>query len=284
VCQQLIHMADQRTTPGCRTAAEPETPDRAVYTLSPDRQRIAVLEWMLHPPRPRTPVLMLRFGSFRYDVTRRAVSTRDTRIGRLTVHDTRDGRILASVAGLVAGEPRWSQDSRWLAGIRPADEGHTLWILDTESGTAIEPDLRVSSSLLDHNAGPPLWWADPATLVTLRDAMDRSVIDSCTDLVAGPGPGDTAKMEHRDLLAIAGAARVDLVTVDGLLIARHLTIAGCRADANGIHAAVTASTQQLSAFLTTGEIPAPSRYSPWQPVFRAWRTPGPPGGSCSGGG
>jgi hypothetical protein len=241
-----------------RVAAELDAPYRAVYTLSPDGQRVAVLEWTLHPPRPRTPVRLLRFGSFCYDVTRRAVSSRGMRIGRLTVHDTRDGRMLTWVPGFVAGEPRWSQDSRWLAGVRPPDDGHALWILDTDSGIIAEPDLRASSSLLNPGAGPPLWWADPFTLVTLRDAID---------VVSQPGPGEAAESGQRDLLAIAGAARVDLVTVEGLLIARHVALADCRADAAGVHACVVGSPHQLATLLSTGQTPAPTHYCPWQPAL-----------------
>ncbi|HXL88541.1 MAG TPA: hypothetical protein VN969_06075 [Streptosporangiaceae bacterium] len=241
-------------------------PNGTRYTVSPDGRRVAVLESIPYPPRPRIPVLLLRFGSFCYDVTRRGDSTRDMRIGRLAVHDTRDGRLLARLGGLVAGEPRWSQDSRWLAGVRPPDDGHALWVLDSGSGIIAEPDLRVSSSLLNHSAGPPLWWADPATLITLRDAIDRTMIDPHTDIVAGVGRDDSAGPDTRALLAIAGAARVDLVTVDGLLIARHITVADASTSAAGIDVAVSGSTQQLAALLTIGEMPAPSRYCPWQPV------------------
>jgi hypothetical protein len=92
------------------------------------------------------------------------------------------------------------------------------------------------------------------------------MIDPHTDIVAGLGQDDSAGPDHRALLAIAGAARVDLVTVDGLLIARHITVADASTSATGIDVAVSGSTQQLAALLTIGEMPAPSRYCPWQPV------------------
>lgn len=213
-------------------ADELECPAGAGYVVSPDGRRVAVLEWPAYWPRPRAPTLLLHYGSFVYDATQRAIPRLLPRAGRLSVFDTGNGARLVELPGLVAGLPVWSGDGRWLAGLRfTADgDGHGVWVLDVESGVPGDcGTLRISCSLLGLHgggAGLPsaaggrsLWWVQGGKLLVARDAINRDAIDPRDDIAAEPESGVPRSDEdeypyHHDLLAIAAAARVDLVLVD----------------------------------------------------------------------
>ena len=242
-----------------RVAADLEFAYGATYTMSPEGTKVAVLEWTLHPPRPRSPVVLLRYGSFCYDATRRAVVGRVILTGRMTIRDTDGGAVMAMIPGLVAGTPKWCDEGRYLAGLRPADDGHPLWILDTTTGTLSEPDVSVTSSLLGPHAGPPLWWAGGA-LLTLRDAIEMSVINPCDDIAAEPESASSPEFAHHDLAAIAGAARADLITIAGEILAEGVVVADCQLEGDLVAAVVITSAQQLAALLTDGSRPPAIRY------------------------
>ncbi|MBF6331072.1 alpha/beta hydrolase family protein [Nocardia transvalensis] len=213
-------------------AADLDAPVGVDYSISPDGRRVAITERPVASVRPKAPILVLYYGPISYDVTRRAVPASVPRTGRLVVCDTIDGTRSIEQFDSVAGEPVWSADGRWLAGLTPAaDEGYRVWVLDAASGERWMVGPRVGFSLLravadgigrawDGQTRIPLWWTGDGDLVVARDAIDRTAIDPRDDIVAEPGrptdrTHDGSELEyHHDLMAIAAAARVDLVAMD----------------------------------------------------------------------
>ncbi|RDI64799.1 S9 family peptidase [Nocardia pseudobrasiliensis] len=293
-------------------AAEVAAPICAGYAVGPDGRRVAVVEWVAYPPRPKFPVLLLGYGPFVYDATRCVIARLAPRAGRVAVYDTAGGGLLASWPGWVVGAPVWSQDGRFLAGLTPSDEGngHGVWVLDVASGAHwVVPELLVSWSLLGaagnhaEMGGSPLWWTCDGHLLVARESVDRSAIDPRDDIVAEPEwddppsprpEGGEEPAYHHDLVAIGAAARVDLVVVDpgtaGVVsvLREGCVVADCQLEPGGDRVLVAVGdppgdvADLLSEGTTRYEIHCPGGSEPIRPLGRwpvgavRWQ-PGPRG-------
>jgi dipeptidyl aminopeptidase/acylaminoacyl peptidase len=106
-------------------------------SVSPSRDKIALLEPLRYPPISELAEPMLRLAGTRVNPKTNAAHRQPYSI-KLTLKDVADGKetAVAFPAGAKIISPQWSPDGKYLAVGNVTPEGVELWIIDTSTAKA----------------------------------------------------------------------------------------------------------------------------------------------------
>lgn len=140
-------------------------------SISPARDRIALLEPLRYPPISELARPMLRLAGLRIDPTRNSQHRQPYSIG-VTIKSIADGseKKVALPAGAKIVSPQWSPDGKYIAAGNLTDSGVELWIIETAAARATkvnnvlintayggfdwENATTISATLVPSNRGP----------------------------------------------------------------------------------------------------------------------------------
>ncbi|MDJ0918982.1 MAG: prolyl oligopeptidase family serine peptidase [Woeseiaceae bacterium] len=151
--------------PDSALAALVDAPMQPSATVSPDKRRVATLEWRWVLPLAEVARDELKLAGVRIDPVTFSRS-RSRTFDSIVIHDLQTGQ-KKPVAGLPAGariaSPSWSSDSRHLAFTIEQDGARTLWVYDAESGKARQLSDASLNGVL--TATPYSWMPDGSALI-----------------------------------------------------------------------------------------------------------------------
>ncbi len=215
-------------TPDPALKALVDAPLQPAATVSPDKARVATLEWRWVLPLAEVARDELKLAGIRIDPVTFS-RARSRTFDSIVLHDLETGE-KTSVAGLPTGariaSPSWSSDSRYLAFTVEHDGARTLWVSDAKSGKARQlsdaslngvltstpyrwlPDASALIVNLAVNHGKPL--PEPgmeavAPVIQETDPDSRAPVRTYQDLLATP-----ADEEQFAFLATGQLARINL--------------------------------------------------------------------------
>ncbi|HMQ02462.1 MAG TPA: prolyl oligopeptidase family serine peptidase [Pyrinomonadaceae bacterium] len=110
-------------------------------SLSPARDKIALLEPLRYPPISELARPMLRLAGLRIDPTRNSQHRQPYSVG-LTIKSVADGseKRVALPAGAKIVSPQWTPDGKFIAAGNLTESGVELWIIDTVAARAKKVD------------------------------------------------------------------------------------------------------------------------------------------------
>lgn len=138
-------------------------------SISPARDRIALLEPLRYPPISELARPMLRLAGLRIDPTRNSQHRQPYSIG-VTIKSIADGseKKVALPAGAKIVSPQWSPDGKYIAAGNLTDSGVELWIIDTAAARATKVD-----NVQINTAYGGFSWANATTLSANIVPQDR---------------------------------------------------------------------------------------------------------------
>ncbi len=215
-------------TPNPALTALVEAPLQPAATVSPDKRRVATLEWRWVLPLAEVARDELKLAGIRIDPVTFS-RARSRTFDSIVLHDLESGG-KTPVSGLPSGAriaaPSWSSDSRYLAFTVEYDGARTLWLSDAKSGKSRQlsdaslngvltstpyrwlPDASALIVNLAVNHGKPL--PEPgmeavAPVIQETDPDSRAPVRTYQDLLATP-----ADEEQFAFLATGQLARINL--------------------------------------------------------------------------
>ncbi|MBI5688552.1 MAG: prolyl oligopeptidase family serine peptidase [Verrucomicrobia bacterium] len=228
--------------PSAALAAVVDAPTPPTAVLSPDRQRLLLLD------RPEAPGIAelaqpeLKLAGLRINPATNGRSREFVYTG-LALQPLAGGpaqRVTGLPAGVRIGDYEWSRDGRHLAITLVLDRGIALWLVDVGTARA----RRLTDPILNAVFGEPIIWLDDATLLIRRVPAGRGPAPLAPAVPSGPivqenrgqragartYDGLLASPHDEALFDFYGDCELALVTLDGAL--QSLPIRGLLTTAN----------------------------------------------------
>ncbi|MEM1174988.1 MAG: S9 family peptidase, partial [Pseudomonadota bacterium] len=165
VSSSLVHAQSDYQTPDPALTALVEAPLQPAASVSPDKSRVATLEWRWVLPLAEVARDEIKLAGIRIDPVTFARS-RSRTYDSIVLHDLQSGE-KTPVVGLPAGariaSPSWSSDSRYLAFTVEHDGARTLWLSDATSGKARQLSDASLNGVL--TSTPYRWLPDGSALI-----------------------------------------------------------------------------------------------------------------------
>ena len=184
-----------------------DAPLQPAATVSPDKRRVATLEWRWVQSLAELAREEVRLAGIRIDPTTFSRS-RSRTYDSITIHDLESGD-QSAVTGIPEGariqSPRWSSDSRFLAFTVIHDDARSLWLYEAETGRARSLVDRPLNGVL--TSTPYEWMPDSSgLLVNLAVNHGRSLpepgVEALAPVIQETDPDRTAPVRtYQDLLA-----------------------------------------------------------------------------------
>ncbi len=255
-------------TPSAALTALVDAPLTPAVSLSPDRQRLLVLERSSWPPVAELAEPEVRLAGRRINPATNSLS-RESYFTGLVVKSLADDpgkRVSGFPSGARLTSPAWARNSRHVLVVLTRPNGQELWVVDAGMATA----RRVTERALNGVMASPAWVDDSTIAVTLVPA-GRGTIPAAPTVPSGPVVqenlgGKRPARTYPDLLAGAhdeavfeyfATAELALVTLDG-----RVTPLGLRAlvgdvapSPDGQYLLVTTWTRPYSYFVPVDRFP-----------------------------
>ncbi len=194
-------------TPDAALKALVEAPMQPGATVSPDKRRVATLEWRWVSPLAEVARDELKLAGIRIDPVSFSRS-RSRPYDSIVFHDLETGE-KTPVGGLPDGarifSPSWSSDSRYLAFTVEEDGARTLWLSDAESGKARQLNDAALNGVL--TSTPYRWLPDSSALivnlaVNHGETLPEPGIEAVAPVIQETNPDSRAPVRtYQDLLA-----------------------------------------------------------------------------------
>jgi dipeptidyl aminopeptidase/acylaminoacyl peptidase len=165
----------------------PATP---ATSISPARDKIALLEPLRYPPVSELAEPMLRLAGLRINPRTNAQHRQPYSV-KVTLKNIADGK--ETPVNLPAGakiiSPNWSADGRYIAAGNVTPVGVELWIIETASGKA----TKIKNAMVNTAFGGFDWMPDQKSLIVNLVPKNRGAAPDYRDLVPGePNIQETA--------------------------------------------------------------------------------------------
>lgn len=174
-------------------------------SISPTRDRIALLEIQRYPPIAELAEPMLRLAGLRINPTNNAQHRQNYSVG-VTLQNISDGKRTAVKlpAGAKIVSPQWSPDGKYIAAGNITRSGVELWLIETATGRATRvPNIYVNTAfggfgwegasilmatLVPSNRGPAPAYQDVAPMEpNIQETSGRSgAVATFQDLLKSP--------------------------------------------------------------------------------------------------
>ena len=165
----------------------PATPATSV---SPAKDKIALLEPLRYPPISELAEPMLRLAGLRIN-PRTNAQHRQPYFVKVTLKNIADGKEIpvALPTGAKIISPNWSADGRYIAAGNVTSAGVELWIIETASGKA----KKIKNAMVNTAFGGYDWTPDQKSLIVNLVPKNRGAVPGYQDLVPGePNIQETA--------------------------------------------------------------------------------------------
>ncbi len=156
------------------------SPATPATSISPAKDKIALLEPLRYPPISELAEPMLRLAGLRINPRTNAQHRQPYSV-KLTLKNIADGR--ETPVNLPAGakiiSPNWSADGRYLAAGNVTPTGVELWIIETATGKA----TKIKNAMVNTAFGSYDWMPDQKSLIVNLVPKNRAAAPGYQDLV-----------------------------------------------------------------------------------------------------
>ena len=155
----------------------PVTPSTSV---SPAKDKIALLEPLRYPPVSELAEPMLRLAGLRIN-PRTTAQHRQLYFVKVTLKNIADGKEMPVnlPAGAKVVSPTWSADGRYIAAGNLTATGTELWIIETATGKA----TKINNVIINTTIGGFEWMPDQKSLIVNLVPKNRGTAPSYSDVV-----------------------------------------------------------------------------------------------------
>ena len=155
----------------------PVTPSTSV---SPAKDKIALLEPLRYPPISELAEPMLRLAGLRIN-PRTTAQHRQLYFVKVTLKNIADGKEMPVnlPAGAKIVSPNWSADGKYIAAGNLTPTGIELWIIETATGKA----TKIKNAMVNTTLGGFDWMPDQKSLIATLVPKNRGTAPSYTDVV-----------------------------------------------------------------------------------------------------
>lgn len=238
-----------------------DAPATPITSVSPARDKIALLEPLRYPPVSEMAEPMLRLAGLRIN-PRTNAQHRQLYFVKLTLKNINDGKEMpvALPAGAKIISPNWSADGKYIAAGNVTPSGVELWIIETATAKAKKlKNVQVNTTL-----GGFDWMPDQLSLIVNLVPKTRGEMPSYTDVVPNsPNIQETAGktgavMTFQDTLSSPNDEKLF-----EYFTASQLAVVGVDGSVREIGQAATFDTMEVSPdgkYILTSRIQRPFSY------------------------